>query len=421
MKTKPLAYISAFLILVILLSGACSAGFAAGRYTNRASTSSLSQGPLSAGDQITPGTKGPGGSGSTPVDLQALFTPFWETWTIVHDEYVDQPVDDVRLMRGAIRGMLESLGDKHTSYMDPDQYRQATIPLTQEYEGIGAWVDTSTPFLTITSPMPGFAAEKAGIKAGDVVIAVDGQDMTGVDGNLVLRKILGPEGTQVKLTIRRQGVEKPFDVTVKREKISIPSVSGKQLDNRIAYIQIYQFAENTREELRKILQDLLASHPAGLIIDLRNDGGGYLKTAIEVTSEFLDEGTILQEVYGDGKQQNYVALGGGLATKIPLVILINEGSASASEIVAGAVQDYGRGKLVGVTSYGKGTVQDWSTLSNDQGAVRITIARWLTPKGRQINEVGLKPDVEVQKTPEDTQVQRDPQLNKAVELLMKGQ
>lgn len=420
MKPKPLVYISAFLLLTILLSVTCSAGFIAGRIITQASTRSSFLDPLSTRMQITPATKEPGDAGGTPANLQDLFVPFWETWKIIHDEYVDQPVNDVELMRGAIRGMLESLGDKHTSYMDPEQYSQATIPLKQEYEGIGAWVDTSTPYLTITSPMPGFPAEKAGIKPGDTVIAVDGENMTGIDGNLVLRKILGPVGTQVKLTIQRQGVEKPFDVLVKRDKILIPSVNGKQIDNKIAYVQIYQFAENTREELRKTLKDLMSQNPTGLIIDLRNDGGGYLKTAIEVASEFIGEGTVLQEVYGDGKQQNYDALGNGLATKIPLVILVNEGTASASEIVAGAVQDYGRGKLVGVTSYGKGTVQDWASLSNDQGAVRITIARWLTPKGRQINEVGLKPDVEVQLTEEDVKGQRDPQLDKAVELLLKG-
>jgi carboxyl-terminal processing protease len=357
--------------------------------------------------------------GAAPVSIEELFTPFWEVWDIVHDQYIDQPVDDLALMRGAISGMLDSLGDQHTSYMDPDQYRQSNIPLEGEYEGIGAWVDTTSEYLTIISPMPDSPAEKAGLLPGDQVIKIDGEDMTGIDGSLVIRKVLGPAGSTVVLTIHRESEPLPFDVTIVRERITMPSVDSKMLDDGIGYIQILTFGADTRAELRVHLEEILAQDPVGLVIDFRNNGGGYLMTAVEVGSEFVDRGVILYEDFGiDEALKDYTALNDGLATEIPLVVLVNQGSASASEIVAGAIQDYQRGPLVGATTFGKGSVQNWVELSNDQGAVRVTIARWLTPNKRQINDVGLEPDYPVELTEEDFLNDRDPQLDKAVEVLL---
>jgi carboxyl-terminal processing protease len=352
-----------------------------------------------------------------PQNTEELFGPFWEVWDLVQKEYVDQPVDQEQMMRGAIRGMLESLGDQHTSYMDPDQFREANTEMQGDYEGIGAWVDTTGEYMVITSPMPGSPAEKAGLKNGDTIIAVDKEDMTHVDGTLVLRKVLGPAGTQVTLTILRKGVEKPFDVTITRAKIILASVESKMVGNNIAYIHVINFADDTNQELEKALQALLAKKPKGLILDLRNNPGGYVKTAIEVVSQFIPAGVVMYEEHGDGTRNAYEALPGGMATQIPLVVLVNEGSASASEIVAGAIQDAGRGKLVGVTTYGKGSVQVWTPLSNDQGAVRITIAHWLTPKGRQIHKIGIEPDIKVELSEEDIQAKLDPQLQKAIDLL----
>ena len=356
----------------------------------------------------------------TPTDLQDLFKPFWEAWQIVQEQYVDQPVDDQALMRGAIRGMLEALGDQHTSYMDPDEYNQANMPMDGEYEGIGAWVDVTGDYVKIISPMPDSPAEKAGLKADDIVIKVDGEDMTGIDGNLVLRRILGPADTDVTLTIQREGEAEPFDVTIRRATIEMVSVRGEMLDNNIAYIELSTFGEKTTDELKAELKTLMDQNPSGLILDLRNNGGGYLTTAIEVTSQFVNKGVVMYEEYGDGTRREYNALRGGLATDIPLVVLVNEGTASASEITAGAIQDYGRGQLVGVTTFGKGSVQSWVPLNNNEGAVRVTIARWLTPDSRQIHGVGLTPDVVVELTEEDFEAERDPQLDKAIELLTSG-
>lgn len=354
---------------------------------------------------------------SSPADLEELFAPFWQGWDIVHDLYIDQPVDDETMMQGAIKGMMDSLGDQHSSYMDPDQYRQANMPLVGEYEGIGAWVDTTGEYLTVMSPMPGSPAEKAGLKPGDQIIAVDGEDMTGIDGSLVIRKVLGPAGSSITLTILREGETEPFDVTFKRANIIIPTLESEMLDGNIAYIKLYNFGNKSTEQLKSTLEDLLAQNPDGLILDLRNNPGGERDIAVEITSQFVPEGVIMYQEYGDGTSDTLEAIPGGLATDIPLVVLINEGSASASEIVAGAIQDYKRGTLVGMTSFGKGSVQNWLPLVDDQGAVRVTIARWLTPNKRTIHELGLEPDVVVELTEEDFLAERDPQLDKAIELL----
>jgi carboxyl-terminal processing protease len=265
--------------------------------------------------------------------------------------------------------------------------------------------------------MAGSPAEKAGLQAGDQVVAVDHQDMTGINPELVRQKVIGPAGTTVHLSVERQGVSSPLEFDVTRAKISVPSASGKMLDNGLGYIQITTFGDNTTQELTDTLKTLMAQHPKGLILDLRDNGGGYLQTAVETVSQFQDSGVVLYEQYGNGTKKPYNVISGGMATKLPMVVLINEGTASASEITAGALQDYGRAKLVGVVSYGKGTVQNWVPLSDNEGAVRITIARWLTPKGRQIDKKGLTPDVYVQRTTDDRKAGRDPQMDMAVQVL----
>ncbi|MEN6572459.1 MAG: S41 family peptidase [Anaerolineaceae bacterium] len=397
---------------ILLLAGSFSGGVLVGwlipgRTSSEIPALSSTQQPQAAATQA-----------ATSASTETLFAPFWEAWTLVHQQYIDQPVNDTKLMQGAIRGMLDSLGDTHTGYMTPEEFTQANMPLSGSYEGIGAYVDSSGKLLTIVTPMPGSPAEKAGLKAGDEIIAVDGKSVEGVDPSVVLRSVLGPANTTVVLTIHRPNPEGTMDVSIVRQKITLPSVESKMLDSNIAYVAIYTFGDTTSADLKTALTDLLAKNPKGLILDLRNNGGGYLTTAIEVVSQFIDSGVVMYEDQGNGQRQTYNAISGGIATKIPLVVLVNEGTASASEITAGAIQDYGRGKLVGVTTYGKGSVQNWIPLENNQGAVRITIARWLTPKERQINGVGLTPDVVVQMTDADIKAGKDPQLDKAIEILL---
>jgi carboxyl-terminal processing protease len=397
----------------ILLAGAFSGGFIVGHLMPFS-------GQLPAISDIfhsSPAVQ-PDQQATTPSELQTLFTPFWEAWNIVHEQFVDQPIDDQALMQGAIRGMMDALGDKQTFYMEPQVYQTETSSLQGQYEGIGAYVDTDGEFLTIVSPIEGSPAEQAGLKPGDRVIAIDGEDMKGVAPEQARLKVLGPEGTKVTLTVTRDGESQPLKFVITRAQIVLHSAEGKMLDNRIAYVDINTFGERTTQELRNTLDTLIKQHPNGIIIDLRNNPGGYLNTAVEVASEFIDKGVVLYEQYGDGRRDEHDVLGNGRATNIPIVVLINEGSASASEILAGALQDYGRAKLVGVQSYGKGSVQNWVPLSNNQGAARVTIARWLTPKERLIDHIGLAPDVVVNMTAEDFTAGRDPQLDAAKETLL---
>jgi carboxyl-terminal processing protease len=411
--SKTLQVILVALIGLVLLAGGFSGGFITGHFLPFSDFSTIAQAPFSTSPTVSPQAQA-----ATPQDLQTLFKPFWEAWQIIHEQYVDQPIDDTKLMEGAIRGMMESLGDPHSTYMDPQTYKDANQQLAGSYEGIGAIVDTTGDYLTIVSTFSGSPAEKVGIQSSDQIIAVDHKDMTGTNPELVRQKVIGPAGTTVHLTVARKGATSPLQFDVTRAKIEVSSASGKMLDNGIAYVQISTFGENTTRELLATLKTLQAEHPRGLILDLRDNGGGYLQTAVEVVSQFQGKGTVLYEQFGNGTKKSYDVIPGGLDTDIPMVVLINEGTASASEITAGALQDYGRAKLVGVVSYGKGSVQNWVPISNNQGAVRVTIARWLTPKGRQIDKNGLTPDVYVQRSREDRKASRDPQLDAAVETLM---
>lgn len=401
-------------ISVILLAGAFSGGFIVGHLLPATGSLPMIGDFLPSSPEVQPEQQA-----ATPDELETLFVPFWEAWNIVHDQYVEQPVDNKVLMQGAIRGMLDALGDEQTFYMEPELYQSESSSLQGQYEGIGAHVDTEGDYLTIISPIEGSPAEKAGLLPGDKIIAIDGEDMTGVTPEEARLKVLGPAGTEVTLTVVREGEPEPLKFVITRAEITIRSAEGKMLENGIGYVDINTFGERTTRELRDALDSVLAQNPRGIIIDLRNNPGGYLTTAVEVTSEFVEDGVVLYEVYGDGRRDTHRVLGNGRATDIPLVVLINEGSASASEILAGALQDYERAKLVGVKSYGKGSVQNWVPLSNNQGAARVTIAKWLTPHEQAIdNHVGLTPDVVVEMTQEDFAAERDPQLDAALQTLL---
>ena len=393
------------IILVVCLFGS---GFVVGNFVpviKPVSGSTLSS---------TPGAD----QGGTPADLQSQFAPFWQAWTLVHQKYVDQPVDNTKLVQGAISGMMNALGDPHTGYSTPLETTDLNNSLAGAFDGIGAYVDTRGAYLTITETIPGYPAAKAGLQSGDQIIAVNGQDVTGMDPDIVrLTKVMGPAGTSVQLTIQRAGVDKPLQFTITREHIVIPFVTSKMLANNLAYIQVTQFGDTAASDFHNQLSQLMAQNPAGMILDLRNNPGGYLNAAVSIASEFINHGVIVSEKNSDGTVTPYDATSGGLATSIPLVVLVNGNSASASEIVSGAIQDDGRGKLVGELTYGKGSVQEYFPLS-DGGLARITVAKWLTPSGRTIDKIGLTPDQVVTLTQADITAGRDPQLDAAIQLLL---
>lgn len=362
---------------------------------------------LNVGGERTSGTK----------NVEELFEPFWESWDLLHMYFVDQPLDDNAMMEGAIRGMISALDDPHTRYANPTEYQAEVDSSAGNYQGIGAYVDVTGEYVKINSTMAGSPAEEAGLQSGDLVIALNGEDVTGKDPNVVLYDIRGPEGTSVTLTIQREGSD-PFDVEIVRRRIETTSVEGKMLENGIAYVSMEQFGDKTTQELRETLDTLMKEKPAGLIFDLRNNGGGWLTTAVETASEFLPLDTVvLLEKDADGTETVYkTQRGGGRALDIPMVVLINENSASASEIVTGALRCHDRATIIGKTSYGKGSVQIQPVLSNG-GAVSVTIARWYMPDGSLIHGVGIKPDIEVEYTLEDAENEVDPQLDAAIGFL----
>jgi carboxyl-terminal processing protease len=413
-----LKYIFAALVVIVLVLGSFAGGFVTGHLVPFAGIPGIPalQEPITS----APPTTSPEQQAATPAEFQALFSPFWEAWTLVHENYVEQPVDDLTLMRGAINGMMGTLKVGRNYYYDPKQLEESNTALNgKDYTGIGAYVDNATQYLTIISPIKGSPAEKAGLRSGDQIIAIDGVDMTGFTAEEAHQKVLGPADTVVTLTILRKGSNTPFDVKITRAVITIPLVEYEMKPDGIAYIRLNTFGDTADTELKNALKDLLAQNPKGLILDLRFNGGGYLEQGISVASEFLPKDKIVvYEKYGDGKLISNMSLGNGLATEIPMVVLVDKGSASASEIVAGALQDYGRAKLIGTQSYGKGSVQSFIPLKNDQGAIGVTMALWLTPNKRSIDHLGLAPDIFVDFTQADADANRDPQLDVAVETLL---
>lgn len=405
---RMMRWVIAIFVLGVLQVTMVLGGFMAGRLT--ADVSALS---------FLPGGGTSAAAGGTPEELQATFKPFWEAWDIVHEDYAAQPVDDQALMEGALRGMLDVLDDPYTTYMTPEEKTINSAHLDGDFEGIGATVETdeTTTYTRIVSPIAGSPAETAGLLPGDLIITINGEDIAGQDITTVVGKVRGPAGSQVTLEIQREGRDANFTVTITRATIDLVSVESRMLTDNIGYLKINSFGEKTPTEMHIQLTELMAQNPTGLILDLRGNPGGYLQTAVYVVSQFIPEGVVLIERFGDGTERKFEAENGGLATQIPLVVLIDKGSASASEIVAGAIKDRERGQLVGETSFGKGSVQVVRTLSND-GGVRVTVARWLTPNGKWIHQQGIAPDVAVERTEEDRAAQRDPQLEKALEILV---
>lgn len=343
-------------------------------------------------------------------DREAL-APFLETWNLVNERYFDQPVDREATVQGAIDGMLATLGDPHTRYLPPDAEAAARDAMEGEMEGIGVIVEEVEGRITVVSPFEGSPAERAGLAAGDVLLAADGVELTGLGLDAAARLIRGPAGTEVLLLVEREG--ETFEVSVTRDVFEVPSVRGEMLEEGVAYVRLSSFANRTAEELNTILDELLAQEPKGLILDLRGNPGGGLESAVDVADVFLNEGIVLVERFGSGEERVYRSTDGEAGEEITMVVLIDEGSASASEVLAGALRDRERAILMGATSYGKGTVQTWHALSNG-GGVRITVARWLTPDGDWVSEAGLVPE-EMVALPGEGEPFEDTQLEAAID------
>jgi carboxyl-terminal processing protease len=357
---------------------------------------------------------------------QKLFAPFWEAWNDVQRSYVDiDQVTEDALMQGALAGMINALGDKHSAYMDPDLFQEMSQDLNGSFEGIGANVqkDETSGGLKIMSTIEGSPA-RGKLKSGDIIIGVDGEDVTRYTESQIISRVRGTAGTSVTLTVIRDGESEPLDVELIRAKIERPVVVAKVLENKIGYIKLNDFSANSTTELEKGLEQIDVENLNGLILDLRDDPGGYLRQAIEVASAFIKSGPVVIQRGRPGTEDIKLQATGDLFVpeSIPMVVLINENSASASELVSGALKDYKRATIVGVKSYGKGSVQSWMELDNG-GALRLTTAHFFTPLGNAVHEIGITPDVIVEWSLEarEANPDDDPQLAKAIELLREKQ
>jgi carboxyl-terminal processing protease len=319
------------------------------------------------------------------------FNLYWEVWNKLQQKYIGKPMKDSDLFYGSIQGLVAAAGDPYTVFMPPVKAERFNQDLAGAFSGIGAELGMKKDIVTVVAPLPETPAEKAGIKAGDKILAVDGVDTYGLSLDEVVNKIRGPKGTPVKLNIYSDGDSAPRDVTIVRDTIVVKSVAWRMLDNSVAYLKISSFGEDTAEEFEQAVRKIVVKNPTGLVLDLRNDPGGFLDTAVRVASEWVPKGIIVTEKFSDGRVEEYISNGSHRFTDLRTVVLINQGSASASEILAGALQDYKKATIAGEKSFGKGSVQDYEQLP-DGSALKITVAEWLTPKLRSINHNGITPD-----------------------------
>lgn len=373
-------------------------------------------------EPTAPATTEPGTSPIDDADLSTLY----EAWQLIAEQYDGSLPVSSEVVESIIAGSLDTLDDEYTRYAPPDIARRMREDMEGSVEGIGAFVrENEDGMFEIVRPIDGQPADLAGLKPGDVLLAVDGESVTKLSFDEVILLVRGPQGTSVTLTIQREGEPEPLEFTIVRTRFEVPVVESEMLPlemtngTPIAYIRLTEFNRAAEEKLLESLQTLLAEQPAALVFDLRDNPGGFLDQSVAVADAFLGEGVVLFERNIRGLDETFRSDDGDLAETIPMVVLVNAGSASASEIVAGAIQDRGRALLVGETTFGKGSVQQINTLS-DGSELRITAARWYTPNNHTIDGAGITPDIEVE-TPEDLGGPDDAQLMRAIELLLTGQ
>jgi carboxyl-terminal processing protease len=366
-----------------------------------------------------------GGGAANQQSDSAGFGILDEIYKVIREDFVDPTaVDEQALRQGAIDGVIAALNDPHTIYIDPESYALGVDVISGEFQGIGARVeqDSTTGEIVIVAPFRDSPAEIAGIRSGDVVVAVDGESTQGWSVSEAVRRIRGPEGSQVALSVRHSSGETE-DVTVTRATIVIPTVFTSPLEdadgnpvNDLAYVELEQITEKTVPDLRTTVSEIVDQGYRGIILDLRRNPGGSLSATVDIADLFLDGGRILTQVDRDGSETSFDAHPGDPGEAIPLVLLVGHGSASGAEVIAGALRDHKRAVLVGETTFGKGSVNHLRELS-DGGAIYITIARWLTPNGEQIEGIGLAPDIPVTPSEEDIKADRDVQLYSAIDQL----
>jgi C-terminal peptidase (prc) len=361
-----------------------------------------------------------GDTATTTVDEDNFdFNIYWEAWDSLRSDFVyKNKIKDKEMFYGSIKGLAASMNDPYTVFMTPTETKEFANDLAGTFEGIGAEVGMRNDTITIVAPLAGMPAEKAGLKAGDKVYAVDGKSVIGLTVDEAVRKIRGPKGTTVTLTVISDKATAPHDIKIVRGVIVVKSVAVTNRPDGITVIKVTNFNDDTLSLFEAAVKQTVAKKPKGIILDLRNNPGGYLDTAVAMASAWVKEGPVVLEQYGDGKRNEYTAAGNPQLANYKTMVLVNGGSASASEIVAGALRDYKKATLVGENTYGKGSVQTLRELS-DGSTMKVTIAAWMTPDGDAINGKGLAPQVEVKMTASDVNKNKDPQLQKAVDLILK--
>ncbi|MBI2669628.1 MAG: S41 family peptidase [Candidatus Yanofskybacteria bacterium] len=363
--------------------------------------------------------------GNVPVLNQNLgqqkgvdFSLFWEVWEMLHNRYVDKDkLDTQDLIYGAIDGMVRTAGDPYTVFLKPKESEEFQQQIKGAFSGIGIEIGLRKNILTVIAPIKDTPAARAGLLAGDKILKINEKSTEGVKLDEAVSLIRGPRGTKVTLIITRDGLEKTKEVVITRDVIKIPAVEWKLLDEDIAYLEIFTFNQNVDTEFKKTAQEIANSKAKKIILDLRNNPGGLLDSAVNIAGYFLDTNKIVTfERFGDGQENQFRTQQNGQLKNYPVIVLINKGSASASEILAGALKDNRGILIVGETSFGKGSVQEILELPK-KASLKVTIAKWFTPSGVSINENGIKPDIEVKRTEEDINADKDPQLDKAKELI----
>lgn len=369
-------------ILLMVLS--LGVGFAGGSFYGTKAALTTDSGEIKIDKVMNLYSKGNSGE----VD----FEQYWDVWDKIQNKYVEQPVKDPDLFYGSLKGMVNSLDDPYSKYMPPQQAQDFQKSLSGEFEGIGAEIGIRDDRLTIVAPLEGSPAKQAGLRPGDKVMAINGEDTAGITAEEAVEKIRGEKGTEVVLTVLHEGAKETEEITIVRDTIDIPTVDWEMKEDNLAYLQIRYFNQNTGSEFDEAVEEIIAENPDGLVLDLRSNPGGFLRTSVNVASEWVEKGIIVTEKSQGEVIKKFTTRGEHKLADVPTIVLVDGGTASGSEIVAGALKDHNIAKIIGKQTFGKGSVQDLEILP-DGSALKLTIAKWYTPNDVSIADKGIKPDV----------------------------